>query len=179
MVMAVQKQEEPAIRVDQSHKYPTSAGQCDKCGYFKTWAFKIVNPKTGKQVPGHVTKEGFKINDGDCPFYALLKQKAAVRADAAPQDAPEGQGTVHEPLDLDAAPAPVPAKAARPAPATKQATAAQGQRFGLTVSMEAGEIVAKIGPCATTLTRTDAAALAKVLIDIIANQSFIPHFFLL
>ncbi len=85
MVMAVQKQEEPAIRVDQSRKYPTSAGQCDKCGYFKTWAFKIVNPKTGKQVPGHVTKEGFKINDGDCPFYALLKQKAAGRSDAAPQ----------------------------------------------------------------------------------------------
>ncbi|NMC06636.1 MAG: hypothetical protein GYA24_15570, partial [Candidatus Lokiarchaeota archaeon] len=74
--MAVQKQEEPAIRIDQSRKYPTSAGQCDKCGYYKTWAFKIVNPKTGKQVPGHVTRDGFKINDGDCPFYALLARKA-------------------------------------------------------------------------------------------------------
>ena len=161
MVMATQKQEEPAIRVDRSRKYPTSAGTCDKCGYFKTWAFKILNPKTGKQVPGHVTKEGFKINDGDCPFYALLKQKAAGRADAAPQDAPGGQGTTHEPLDLDAAPAPAPTKAARPAP--------QGQRFGLTVSMEAGEIVAKVGPCATTLTRADAASLAKVLIDMVTG----------
>jgi hypothetical protein len=169
MVMATQKQEEPAIRVDQGRKYPTSAGQCDKCGYFKTWAFKIVNPKTGKQVPGHVTKEGFKINDGDCPFYALLKQKAAGRSDAAPQEAPEGQGAVHEPLDLDApAPAPAPARATRPA-AANQAAAARDQRFALTVSMEGGEIVAKVGPCATTLTRAEAATLAKVLIDMIAG----------
>ncbi len=169
MVMAVQKREEPAIRVDQSRKYPTNAGVCDKCGYFKTWAFKIVNPKTGKQVPGHVTKEGFKINDGDCPFYALLKQKAAGRPSQEPQEAPESQGTTHDPLELDAERAPAPAKAARPAPATKQATAAQGQRFGLTVSMEAGEIVAKVGPCTTTLTRADAAALAKVLVDMLAG----------
>jgi hypothetical protein len=169
MVMAVQKQEEPAIRVDQSRKYPTSAGVCDKCGYYKTWAFKIVNPKTGKQVPGHVTKEGFKINDGDCPFYALLKQKAAGRADAAPQEAPEGQGTTREPLDLDAAPAPTPAKTTRPVPATKRATAAQDQRFALTVELQDGEIVAKVGPCATKLTKADAASLAKVLIDIVAG----------
>ena len=169
MVMATQKQEEPAIRVDWSRKYPTSAGTCDKCGYFKTWAFKIVNPKTGKQVPGHVTKEGFKINDGDCPFYALLKQKAAEKPSQEPQEAPQGQGTVHEPLDLDATPAPTPAKAARPAQATKQATAAQDQRFALTVELQDGEIVAKVGPCATKLTKTDAAALAKVLIDMVAS----------
>ncbi|MEX2684741.1 MAG: hypothetical protein Q6373_024425, partial [Candidatus Sigynarchaeota archaeon] len=31
---ATQKQEEPAIRVDTGRKYPTSAGQCDKCGYY-------------------------------------------------------------------------------------------------------------------------------------------------
>ncbi len=169
MVMATQKQEEPAIHVDQGRKYPTSAGQCDKCGYFKTWAFKIVNPKTGKQVPGHVTKEGFKINDGDCPFYALLKQKAAGRSDAAPQEVPQGQDTTHEPLDLEAAaPAPFLARATQSA-AGKQATAAQGQRFGLTVSMEAGEIVAKVGPCTATLTRADAATLAKVLIDMVTG----------
>ena len=169
MVMATQKQEEPAIRVDQGRKYPTSAGVCDKCGYFKTWAFKIVNPKTGKQVPGHVTKEGFKINDGDCPFYALLKQKAAGRADQEPQAAAEGQGTVHEPLDLEAsAPAATPAKVARPA-AAKKVPATPGQHFDLTVELQGGEIVAKIGPCATTVTRADAAALAKVLIDMVAN----------
>ncbi|MEX2726366.1 MAG: hypothetical protein Q6353_003880, partial [Candidatus Sigynarchaeum springense] len=56
---------------------------------------------------------GFKINDGDCPFYALLARKAAGKADPdpAPRDVPAGQGTVHEPLDLDTmAPAPAPAR---------------------------------------------------------------------
>ena len=168
MVMATQKQEEPAIRVDQGRKYPTSAGTCDKCGYYKTWAFKILNPKTGKQVPGHVTKKDFKINDGDCPFYALLKQKAAARADPAPQEAPQGQGTVHPPLDLEApAPAPAPVRPATRA-APRPATAAQDQRFVLVVGIEGGVIVAKVGPCATTLTRAEVATLAKVLVDMIA-----------
>ncbi len=169
MVMATQKQEEPAIRVDRSRKYPTSAGTCDKCGYSKTWAFKILNPKTGKQVPGHVTKEGFKINDGDCPFYALLKQKAAQRADEPAQEAPQEQATTREPLDLGTpAPAPAPAQAVKRA-APKPVTVAADQRFALTVGLEAGEIVAKVGPCAATLTRAEAATLAKVLVDIIAG----------
>nr|MDO8109190.1 hypothetical protein [Candidatus Sigynarchaeota archaeon] len=80
MVVAVQKQAEPAIRVDESRKYRVNAGQCDKCGYFKSWDFKITNPKTGKGLPGHVTKDGFKINDGDCPFYALIKAKTKERS---------------------------------------------------------------------------------------------------
>ena len=149
MVMATQKQEEPAIRVDRSRKYPTSAGTCDKCGYSKTWAFKILNPKTGKQVPGHVTKEGFKINDGDCPFYALLKQKADSKTDAPAQEL-------------------APADARRPA-AAQQATAAADQRFFLKVALEEGEIVASVGPCATKLTKADAAGLAKALVDMIAS----------
>nr|MDO8087767.1 hypothetical protein [Candidatus Sigynarchaeum springense] len=168
MVMATQKQEEPAIRVDQGRKYPTSAGVCDKCGYYKTWAFKILNPKTGKQVPGHVTKEGFKINDGDCPFYALLKQKAAAKADPAPQEAPQDQGTTREPLDLEAqAPAPAPVQAPKRA-ADKPGSVASDQRFALTVEIQEDEIVAKVGPCAAKLTKAEAATLAKVLVDMIA-----------
>ncbi|MEX2681816.1 MAG: hypothetical protein Q6373_009450 [Candidatus Sigynarchaeota archaeon] len=167
MVMATQKQEEPAIRVDQGRKYPTSAGQCDKCGYYKTWAFKVLNPKTGKQVPGHVTKEGFKINDGDCPFYALLKQRANNKTDPAPQQAPQGQGTTREPLDLDTmAPAPAPARVEGRVPPGSEPAAA-GQQSVLTVGVERGEIVARIGPCAATLARADAARLAKALIDAI------------
>ena len=168
MVMATQKQEEPAIRVDRSRKYPTSAGQCDKCGYYKTWAFKILNPKTGKQVPGHVTKEGFKINDGDCPFYAMLKQKAAGRGDAVPQEAPKEQGATREPLDLEAqAPAPAPAQVSKRAAPKSTATAAS-QQLALVVETRDGEIVARIGPCAATLARADAARLAKVLVDMIS-----------
>ncbi len=57
---------------------------------------------------------------------------AAGAFGAAPQEAPQGQGTTHGPLDLDAALALMPAKVARPA----QATAAQDERFGLTMSMQ-------------------------------------------
>jgi hypothetical protein len=157
--MAVQKQEEPAIRVDQSRKYPTTAGQCDKCGYFKTWAFKIVNPKTGKQVPGHVTRDGFKINDGDCPFYALLARKAEGKAAPAPQMADGARYA--EPAAP--APAPVTIQARAPAPAAPR------QPLALTVEIRGGEIVASIGACSTTLTRVDAACLAKALIDMVTS----------
>jgi hypothetical protein len=50
--------------------YPINAGKCDKCGYYKTWGFKVRNPKTGKMMPGHVTEDGIKIGNGECPYYA-------------------------------------------------------------------------------------------------------------
>ncbi len=75
-------------------------------------------------MPGHITKEGFKINDGDCPFYALLKQKATDKSCQVSQETPEGYGIAHEPLDLEVpAIATSPAGAAQPV-ATKQATGA-------------------------------------------------------
>lgn len=64
-----------AIRIDRSVKYKVNAGRCDRCGFFKTWGFKVLNPKTGKMMPGHVTEEGFKINDGDCPYWSSFKRK--------------------------------------------------------------------------------------------------------
>lgn len=73
MTSATTVQEEPAITIDTSRQYEINAGKCEHCGNFKTWQFKIPNPKTGKMMPGHVTAEGFKINDGDCPYWAAIR----------------------------------------------------------------------------------------------------------
>ena len=64
------------LAVDESKKYASgdskgSAGRCEKCGFFKTWGAKIKNEKSGKDMPAHVTTEGFKIGNGDCPKYVL------------------------------------------------------------------------------------------------------------
>lgn len=93
-IQAAKKQAQPTLeqatpqegpKIDESTKYRLNAGKCDKCGNFKTWDFKILNEKTGKQVPGHVTKDGFKIDDGDCPYWSALRKgekPAAVQAEA-------------------------------------------------------------------------------------------------
>ena len=75
MNMAVTKHEEPIIRLDKSKQYSPNAGECKYCGNLKTWDFRIENPKTGKMIPGHISKEGYKINDGDCPYWAIIKMK--------------------------------------------------------------------------------------------------------
>ena len=141
MVMAVTKQEEPAIKVDNARKFRINAGQCDRCGYLKSWDFKITNPKTGKQIPGHVTKEGFKINDGDCPFYALMKGKG---------DAKEGKENAP---DIQPKPAPEPAKpkVSRPSKPAEPATAT---KLGFSVNGDA--IIVTIGACSAMLSKQDA-----------------------
>ena len=84
--------------VDTSTKYPLDAGQCEACGQYKTWKFKIQNKKSGKMMPGHVTAEGYKIGDGDCPKWAKIaemnKKKAEKRAaeGTMPPAAPPGPG---------------------------------------------------------------------------------------
>ncbi|MBN2150217.1 MAG: hypothetical protein JW839_02105 [Candidatus Lokiarchaeota archaeon] len=74
------------LAVDKSRKFTTGAGRCDKCGFYKTWQFKIENPKTGKGLPGHVTVDGHKIGDGQCPFY-LLGEDAKAKL---PVESPKG-----------------------------------------------------------------------------------------
>ncbi len=36
--------------VDASTKYKMDAGQCEQCGYYKTWGFKVQNKKSGKMM---------------------------------------------------------------------------------------------------------------------------------
>lgn len=51
-----------------------SAGKCDKCGFFKTWQFKVLNPSSGKYMPAHINstngQDAEVLGDGDCPKYA-------------------------------------------------------------------------------------------------------------
>ena len=75
MARAVSAVEQPAIQVDRSKTYRVNAGRCEHCGNFKTWDFRIPNPKSGKMMPGHVTEEGYKIDDGGCPYWAAVKKK--------------------------------------------------------------------------------------------------------
>nr|MDO8109680.1 hypothetical protein [Candidatus Sigynarchaeota archaeon] len=67
--------------IDKSKQYKTNVGQCAQCGHYKTWEFKVVNSKTGKGMPGHVTKEGFKIGDGNCPYWNKIAAMNAVKAE--------------------------------------------------------------------------------------------------
>jgi len=152
--MAVTKQEEPAIKVDDTRKFRINAGQCDKCGYFKSWDFKITNPKTGKQIPGHVTKDGFKINDGDCPFYALLKAKGdamEVKEDLAG-------------VPPKAIPEPVKTKVSKP---SLSSALAPEKMLGFSTRGDA--IIATIGACSAMLSKQDAIKICRDLLSIISG----------
>ncbi len=69
------------LPVDTGTKYPLDAGRCESCGQYKTWKFKIQNKKTGKMMPGHVTVEGFRIGDGECPKWAKIAESNMKRAE--------------------------------------------------------------------------------------------------
>ena len=80
--------------------YRSNAGQCDKCGNFKTWDFRVPNPKTGKLVPGHIDEHGHKLGDGDCPFYSKFPKKrdeaaALFSADNTPAPKQEKTSVIH------------------------------------------------------------------------------------
>ncbi|MFX0100335.1 MAG: hypothetical protein ACFFCS_12205 [Candidatus Hodarchaeota archaeon] len=78
MTSATTIKEEPVISVDKSRTYEINAGKCEHCGNFKTWDYRVQNQKSGKMMPGHVTEEGFKINDGDCPYWAAMRAKRKI-----------------------------------------------------------------------------------------------------
>ena len=60
--------------------YKINAGKCEHCGNYKTWEFRVKNPKTGKLMPGHVNAEGFKLGDGHCPFWSsIMKRNAKIK----------------------------------------------------------------------------------------------------
>nr|MDO8119113.1 hypothetical protein [Candidatus Sigynarchaeota archaeon] len=41
--------------VDKTTYYRINAGQCTRCGHYKSWSLPITDPRTGHQMPGHVT----------------------------------------------------------------------------------------------------------------------------
>jgi hypothetical protein len=68
------------LRVDTTRKYALNAGKCEQCGQYKTWDFRVANVRTGKQLPGHVTADGYKIGEGDCPYWARIRALNERRA---------------------------------------------------------------------------------------------------
>ncbi len=153
--------------VDASTKYKLDAGKCESCGQFKTWGFKIQNKKSGKMMPGHVTAEGFKIGDGECPKWARIaeanKRKAErkVAGDAGQVQAPPKPGAwiqditgqasaanspsfASAPAAVAAAPAPVPVAAAGKEPGPVVAFTVNGFTFTTSVAQAAG-VVEQIG----------------------------------
>ncbi|MBD3185800.1 hypothetical protein GF325_03140 [Candidatus Bathyarchaeota archaeon] len=74
MNATVNQGEDADLAIDRSRRYKINAGQCNRCGFYKTWEFRFKNPKSGKMMPGHVTEDGFKINDGGCPYWATIKK---------------------------------------------------------------------------------------------------------
>jgi len=129
--------------VDTSTKYPLDARRCESCGQYKTWKFKVQNKKSGKMMPGHVTAEGFKIGDGECPKWAriaeLNKKKAEKRAAEAtmPIAAPPRPGAWIQDIAGGSGQA-VASAASSPALATVTAPAATGHLPG----PEPGPVVA-------------------------------------
>ncbi len=89
------EQSSDGLLVDKSRQYKANAGQCQQCGFFKTWEFKVVNLKSGKGMPGHVTKDGFKIGDGNCPYWGNLAKMNAAKAEKkkAAAEKPQPPGT--------------------------------------------------------------------------------------
>lgn len=111
-----------------------------------------MNPKTGKQIPGHVTKEGFKINDGDCPFYALLKLKGdAKEAKAVPTDVPS-----------KATPEPAKTKVTK---SPQSLTPASGDKLGFSVNGDS--IFVTLGACSVQLSKQDAIKVCRDLLNLI------------
>nr|MDO8109380.1 hypothetical protein [Candidatus Sigynarchaeota archaeon] len=85
--------------VDRSRKYTVNGGQCERCGFFKTWEFRVQNAKTGKMMPGHVTEDGFKVGDGNCPYWAGIAKGNAERS--VKKGTTGGSLGVKPPLDQD------------------------------------------------------------------------------
>ena len=73
-------------------KYQINAGQCPRCGNYKTWEFKVPNQASGKMMPGHVDANGFKIGNGDCPaFKPGASKKTSDDAARALFSSPQGE----------------------------------------------------------------------------------------
>jgi hypothetical protein len=134
MTESVQETVVGDAQVDTTRKYALNAGKCEQCGQFKTWDFRVPNAKTGKQLPGHVTGDGYKIGNGDCPYWARIKsmneRKGVLRKSGATaldselvrstgKSGPAGGGsTIASAIQAIPATLPAPVLAVPPAPAS-------------------------------------------------------------
>ena len=174
MSATTSKHQDPSIAIDTSRVYKVDAGQCPKCGNFKTWQRRVPNPTSGKMMPAHVTAEGYLINDGDCPYYALLRKNAPRDAGeqatgdapvAAPTTAPRAPTTADPP-----APKGRQARAPQAAPARAPAPATGTQGLHAVADPGTGGVTFTIdGKPVATASRVDALKLCSRVLDIVAG----------
>jgi hypothetical protein len=145
--------------VDKSRQYKPSAGQCAQCGHFKTWEFKITNPKTGKQIPGHVTKEGFKIGDGNCPYWNNISKMNTKKAEKKSTVQVRPAGTwINEIAGAAMAQQPV---VKNPDPASTPDLPAEKKL----------SVLITIGTMNIMVTRNEALGIAKYILDQLVKQA--------
>jgi hypothetical protein len=156
MTEVSQQPSSPAI--DQSRRYKVdTSGPCERCGYYKTWEFRVLNPKSGKMMPGHVTQEGFKVGDGNCPFWGSIRKNKAEK-----------------PVPQPAAPAiPDAAEFFKQPPKSvaggNSGQASSGNGDGITMRRDGNRLVLAIGLSSAAVDRLQAARIARDLLDFIAT----------
>ena len=108
-------------------------------------------------MPGHVTADGFKINDGDCPYYLMMK----IKAGPSQVDEPAG-ATVQQPQ-----PQPQPrAGSQRKGQQTRVIPAPREDDNRSVVLTHQGENASIVtGESRITLSRTQALRLARDILD--------------
>lgn len=106
--------------------FPGDAGQCNNCGYFKTWKHKVINPKSGKGMPAHINTQEPGVSapvlgTGECAKYQKGLQVAQQPIEQLTQGTP-WETPIQVPQQAPAAIQPrswtpaAPAPAAAPAP---------------------------------------------------------------
>ncbi|HME54345.1 MAG TPA: hypothetical protein VKM55_19120 [Candidatus Lokiarchaeia archaeon] len=151
--------------VDKTKQFKPNAGQCSQCGHYKTWEFRIANQKTGKQMPGHVTKEGFKIGDGNCLYWFNISKMNAKKVEKKVTAGPRPAGTWIQDI----------------AGSTQVVTQAKSTRQAIQVIpsqvpevppqlAESDAIMVKIGPMMIKLGRKDALVAARNILEQLAAQ---------
>ena len=71
--------EKPPVLDPKDKTYHNDAGVCSTCHGKKTWESKVLNAKSGKMMPAHITDDGHLI--GDCPSWNSGGAKPAAKAD--------------------------------------------------------------------------------------------------
>ena len=145
--------------IDKTKQYKPNAGQCAQCGHYKTWEFKILNQKTGKQIPGHVTKEGFKIGDGNCPYWENISKLNAKKAEKKQAD-----------MAAQAMASQVQVTQGPQVQASQQQPRSSQKAIAMTQVPANDVIVAQVGGIAVQLNRREALGLAtSLLVQLLAK----------
>ncbi len=152
-------QQSSSLAIDQSRRYKVDpGGPCERCGFYKTWEFRVLNPKTGKMMPGHVTQEGFKVGDGNCPYWGSIRKNKVDKAGSPPRASP-GVPDAGEFFRQSFA--------SGAGGTTRQPSTGNGD--GIALQRDGNRLVLAIGQASITIERIQAVKLARDLLEFIAT----------